>query len=90
MSSGPTFSAELAGINAEVIKPDASGAGGVGIGGFAAFDDATGEPLFGLAIRHADGTILAALLDEAAIDVVAGQMADFLEALPTIRSAVRH
>jgi len=89
MSDERRFEANLAGILAEVIRPRGIGLGGVGIGTFAA-EDASGEILFGVAIRHADGELLTALLDEEKIYRLAGMMADFIEALPAIRSRARH
>jgi hypothetical protein len=50
----------------------------------------TGQPLFGLALRHSDGTMLAGLLDESLVHQLAEAMADFTEALPAFQSEARH
>ena len=90
MSDEITFTADLAGMNAEVIKPTALEIGGVGLGTFAAIDNRTGLPIFGIAIRHADGELLTAILDEAKVHRLADMMADFVEALPAYPSEARH
>ena len=89
MNAERKFVADLAGINAEVIRPMALEIGGVGIATFAT-QDASGELLFGIAIRHADGELLAALVGEEQIHRLAEMMADYIEALPAIRSREVH
>jgi hypothetical protein len=78
------------GITARVEAGTVAGvAGQQGIGGAAALGP-DGELLFGLSIVHEGGAVLTAVLDEAAIDRLANMMADYLEALPAVRSEVRH
>lgn len=90
MSDERKFCADLAGINAEVIRPTALAVAGVGVATFATIDQASGEPLFGIAIRHADGELLTAILDEVKVHRLAEMMADFVEALPAFQSEARH
>ena len=90
MSVERSFVANLAGFNAEVIRPRADDAGGVGVATFAIQDEKTAQPLFGLALRHADGTMLAGLLPEELVHQLADAMADFVQALPAFQSQARH
>lgn len=90
MNAERKFTADLAGINAEVIRPIGLGLGGVGIATFAMQDEASGDVLLGIAIRHADGELLTALLGEEQVHRLAGMMADYVEALPAIQSRARH
>jgi len=90
MSDERQFVADLAGFHAEVIRPRADAAGGVGVATFAIQDDLTGQPLFGLALRHSDGSMLAGLLDEALVHQLAEAMADFIEAQPAFQSKAKH
>lgn len=84
------FIAEVAGLSAEVLRPQALALEGVGIGTSAILCDRTGEPLFGVTIRHADGTVLTALLGEDKLDRLANMMADFVEALEAVKAEARH
>ena len=90
MSAERRFVAEVAGINAEVLKPQSLALGGVGLGCSPIHCGTSGELLLGITVRHADGTVLTALLDEEKIFRIAEMMADFIEALPAIRSEARH
>lgn len=90
MSADLTFTADLAGLNAEVIRPTALEIGGVGVATFAAIDNRTGQPILGIAIRHADGELLTVILDEAKVQRLADMMADFVETLPAFPSEARH
>jgi hypothetical protein len=87
--SGPSIS----GFTATVIKPAQTPEGRAeqvsGIGATATFDSA-GTPILAITIRHLDGTMVSAMLCEKGVHRLAEMMADFVEALPAIRSEARH
>jgi hypothetical protein len=90
MTAERQFIAEVAGLSAEVLRPQALALEGVGIGTSAILCELTGEPLLGVTIRHADGTVLTALLGEAKLDQLANMIADFVEALQSLKTEARH
>lgn len=88
--SGPCFIGEITGISVPVVTPHTEALGDTGIGTSAVIDVSSGEPVLAVTTRHRDGTILTAVLTEAAVGRLAEMMADFVEALPAIRSEARH
>lgn len=90
VSAERKINAVVAGITVPVTKTDGARDSDVfGIGSSAVIDH-DGQLRFALTTVHQDGSALTAWLCEESIDRLANMMADFLEALPAIRSEVRH